>query len=134
MWIKNTKNKLPRGRAPEVFTTNSQIFIYNLWICGKNSKQSFEELNLKRLKKHRFNKMSKRIAIGVDSGRSHISSAACHIDKKVLAWKSVEKRFGYSRNNWWNHQYLEPDIDIICFVTSRYWIYLEQYLINILLK
>ena len=26
--------------------------------------------------------MSKRIAIGVDSGRSHISSAACHIEKK----------------------------------------------------
>ena len=23
-------NKLPRGRALEVFTTNSQIFIYNL--------------------------------------------------------------------------------------------------------
>jgi hypothetical protein len=27
-----------------------KIFIYNLCICGKDSKQSFEELNLKRLK------------------------------------------------------------------------------------
>ena len=35
--------------------------------------------------------MSKRIAIGVDSGGNHISSIACHIEKKSTCLKISHK-------------------------------------------
>jgi hypothetical protein len=64
--------------------------------------------------------MSKRIAIGVDSGGNHISSIACHIEKKKYVPENQSQNDLGIQGTFSNHQYLELDINIICFVTSRY--------------